>query len=32
MIEERLVKFIEESIKKNWDIDALADYEGKSLK
>ena len=32
MIDERLVKFIEESIKKNWDINALADYEGKSLK
>ena len=32
MIEESLVKFIEDSIKKNWDINALADYEGKSLR
>ncbi len=32
MIEERLVKFIENSIKENWDINALADYEGKSLR
>ncbi len=32
MIEESLVRFIEDSIKENWDIDALADYEGKSLK
>ena len=31
MIEERLVKFIEDSIKENWNINALADYEGKSL-
>ncbi len=32
MIKESLVRFIEDSIKGNWDIDALADYEGKSLK
>jgi len=31
MLQERLIKFIEESIKTNWDINALADYDGKSL-
>lgn len=32
MTDKRLVRFIEDSIRKNWDINALADYEGKSLK
>lgn len=32
MLEEKLVKFIEDSVKKNWAIDALADYEGRSIK
>ncbi len=31
MLQEKLVKFIEDSIKANWDINALADYDGKSL-
>jgi long-chain acyl-CoA synthetase len=31
MLKESLVKYIEDSIKKNWDINALADYDGKSL-
>ena len=30
MLKEKIVTFIEDSIKKNWDIDALADYNGKS--
>ena len=30
MLKEQIVVFIEDSIKKNWDIDALADYNGKS--
>ncbi len=30
MLKEKLVLFIEDSIKKNWDINALADYNGKS--
>ena len=25
------ISFIEESIKKNWDLDALTDYEGSTL-
>jgi long-chain acyl-CoA synthetase len=32
MLKEKLVVFIEDSIKKNWDINALADYNGKSLR
>ena len=32
MLKERLVKFIEESIKNNWDNNALADYDAASLK
>lgn len=32
MLNEKLVVFIEDSIKKNWDINALADYNGKSLR
>lgn len=30
MLKEKIVSFIEDSIKKNWDINALADYNGKS--
>ncbi len=30
MLKEQIVVFIEDSIKKNWNIDALADYKGKS--
>lgn len=30
MLKEQIVVFIEDSIKKNWNIDALADYNGKS--
>ncbi len=30
MLKEQIVMFIEDSIKKNWNIDALADYNGKS--
>lgn len=29
MLKEKIVTFIEDSIKKNWDINALADYNGK---
>ncbi len=31
MLQERLVKYIEESIKSNWEINSLADYDGKTL-
>ncbi len=31
MLKEKLVKYIEESIKNNWEINSLADYDGKSL-
>lgn len=31
MIQERFVEYIEKSIKKNWDLPALADYHGESL-
>ncbi|NPA35483.1 MAG: long-chain fatty acid--CoA ligase [Chlorobi bacterium] len=31
-MKEKLVKYIEDSLKKNWAIDALADYDGKSIK
>lgn len=31
MLQERLIKYIEESIKSNWEINSLADYDGKTL-
>ena len=30
-MEKSFISFVENSIKKNWDLDALTDYEGKTL-